>query len=263
MFRCRGPICRRGRRQIVKGPSRAMRGSAHSSQGRARQEPRALIRRASGSQHRGGYRDGSSRAPDRTQLPSDPHRHRRRRPCGPLPGARPEAVAGRRDRRGGVRSRPPARPGRRPRAFAIAAAARRMLQAFGCLGPGRAEAQPILDMVITDSRLHDPVRPVFLTFAGEVGGGRALRAHGRGSGDLTAALVEACRAAGRRASGPSGSITPARRRPASRCGFPTARPCRRPRSWRRTGPAPGCANRPASAGSPGPTGKRHRRHDRP
>ena len=28
--------------------------------------------------------------------------------------------------------------------------------------------QPILDMVVTDSRLDDAVRPVFLTFAGEV-----------------------------------------------------------------------------------------------
>jgi 2-octaprenyl-6-methoxyphenol hydroxylase len=30
------------------------------------------------------------------------------------------------------------------------------------------EAQPILDMVVTDSRLGDAVRPVFLTFAGEI-----------------------------------------------------------------------------------------------
>ena len=31
-----------------------------------------------------------------------------------------------------------------------------------------AEAQPILDMVVTDSRLKDPIRPLFLTFGGEV-----------------------------------------------------------------------------------------------
>ena len=31
-----------------------------------------------------------------------------------------------------------------------------------------AESQPILDMVVTDSRLDDAVRPVFLTFAGEI-----------------------------------------------------------------------------------------------
>ena len=37
---------------------------------------------------------------------------------------------------------------------------------FGRAWPRRA--QPILDMVITDSRLGDAVRPVFLTFAGEI-----------------------------------------------------------------------------------------------
>ncbi len=35
-------------------------------------------------------------------------------------------------------------------------------------GTRRGEAQPILDMVVTDSRLGDAVRPAFLTFAGEV-----------------------------------------------------------------------------------------------
>jgi 2-octaprenyl-6-methoxyphenol hydroxylase len=54
------------------------------------------------------------------------------------------------------------------RASAIAAAARRMFQAVGVWDEVAREAQPILDMVVTDSRLNDAVRPVFLTFAGEL-----------------------------------------------------------------------------------------------
>ena len=57
------------------------------------------------------------------------------------------------------------------------------------------KAQPIVDMVITDSRLHDPVRPTFLTFDGEVGEGEAF-AHMVTAGDLTGVLVAACGAAG-------------------------------------------------------------------
>ena len=81
------------------------------------------------------------------------------------------------------------------RAFAIAAAARRMLEALGIWLRVADKAQPILDMVITDSRLNDPVRPVFLTFGGEVGEGEPF-AHMVKAGDLTGALVEACRHAG-------------------------------------------------------------------
>ena len=33
------------------------------------------------------------------------------------------------------------------------------------LEQGRANAQPILDMIVTDSGLEDVMRPVFLTFA--------------------------------------------------------------------------------------------------
>ena len=43
-------------------------------------------------------------------------------------------------------------------------------QALGVWDQVAERAQPILDMVITDSRLQDPVRPTFLTFAGEVDG---------------------------------------------------------------------------------------------
>jgi 2-octaprenyl-6-methoxyphenol hydroxylase len=54
------------------------------------------------------------------------------------------------------------------RASAVAAAARRMLDRLGAWDEIEPEAQPITEMVITDSRTSDPVRPVFLTFDGEV-----------------------------------------------------------------------------------------------
>jgi 2-octaprenyl-6-methoxyphenol hydroxylase len=54
------------------------------------------------------------------------------------------------------------------RASAIVAAARRLFETIGVWEAVAADAQPILDMVVTDSRLGDAVRPVFLTFAGEV-----------------------------------------------------------------------------------------------
>src|SRR5690349_9026568 len=54
------------------------------------------------------------------------------------------------------------------RASAIAAGARRLLETIDVWSAVAAEAQPILDMVVTDSRLGDAVKPVFLTFAGEV-----------------------------------------------------------------------------------------------
>ena len=54
------------------------------------------------------------------------------------------------------------------RASAIAAAARRLFEAIGVWDAVAAGAQPILDMVVTDSKLGDAVRPVFLSFGGEV-----------------------------------------------------------------------------------------------
>jgi 2-octaprenyl-6-methoxyphenol hydroxylase len=59
-------------------------------------------------------------------------------------------------------------PSADPRASAIAAAARRLLKAIGVWDKVADEAQPILDMAITDSRLDDAVRPTFLSFAGEI-----------------------------------------------------------------------------------------------
>src|ERR1700682_2910648 len=61
-----------------------------------------------------------------------------------------------------------ARPSRDPRATAIVAACRRLFDAIGVWDQVAGKAQPILDMVVTDSRLEDATRPVFLTFAGDV-----------------------------------------------------------------------------------------------
>ncbi len=55
-----------------------------------------------------------------------------------------------------------------PRASAIAAAARRLFEAIEVWDGVAAYAQTILDMVVTDSKLDDAVRPTFLTFGGEV-----------------------------------------------------------------------------------------------
>jgi 2-octaprenyl-6-methoxyphenol hydroxylase len=60
------------------------------------------------------------------------------------------------------------RPSRDPRATAIVAACRRLFDAIGVWDAVADKAQPILDMVVTDSRLEDATRPVFLTFAGNV-----------------------------------------------------------------------------------------------
>src|SRR5271170_1858158 len=57
------------------------------------------------------------------------------------------------------------------RASAIVAAVRRLFATLGVWEAVADHAQPILDMVVTDSRLGDAVRPVFLTFAGDVAPG--------------------------------------------------------------------------------------------
>ncbi|HEY1311956.1 MAG TPA: ubiquinone biosynthesis hydroxylase [Pseudolabrys sp.] len=58
-----------------------------------------------------------------------------------------------------------------PRASAIAAAARRLFEAIEVWDAVAENAQPILDMVVTDSKLDDAMRPTFLTFGGEVEAG--------------------------------------------------------------------------------------------
>ena len=54
------------------------------------------------------------------------------------------------------------------RASAIVAATRRLLEIIDVWGQVASEAQPIVDMHITDSRLDDAVRPVFLRFDGDI-----------------------------------------------------------------------------------------------
>jgi 2-octaprenyl-6-methoxyphenol hydroxylase len=82
-----------------------------------------------------------------------------------------------------------------PRASAIAAAARRLFEAIGVWGAVAANAQPILDMVVTDSKLDDAVRPTFLTFGGEVEEGEPF-AHMIENRYLVDSLVEKARLLG-------------------------------------------------------------------
>jgi len=73
------------------------------------------------------------------------------------------------------------------RASAIVAAARRLLDTIGVWPSVADDAQPILDMVVTDSRLDDAMRPVFLTFGGEIEPGEPF-AHMIENRHLVAAL---------------------------------------------------------------------------
>jgi len=81
------------------------------------------------------------------------------------------------------------------RASAIVAAARRLFETIGVWNRVADEAQPILDMVVTDSRLNDAMRPTFLTFAGEVEPGEPF-AHMVDNRRLVAALAQKARDAG-------------------------------------------------------------------
>ena len=81
------------------------------------------------------------------------------------------------------------------RASAIAAAARRMFETLGVWDAVADNAQPILDMVVTDSKLKDAMRPVFLTFAGEVEPGQPF-AHMIENAPLNAALAAKAREQG-------------------------------------------------------------------
>jgi 2-octaprenyl-6-methoxyphenol hydroxylase len=82
-----------------------------------------------------------------------------------------------------------------PRASAIAAAARRLFEAIGVWGAVAENAQPILDMVVTDSKLDDAVRPAFLTFGGEVEEGEPF-AHMIENRHLVDALAEKAKSLG-------------------------------------------------------------------
>ncbi len=55
----------------------------------------------------------------------------------------------------------------RGRAYAVAAGGRHLFERLGIWARIASAVQPITDMVVSDSRLADPIRPVFLTFAQE------------------------------------------------------------------------------------------------
>jgi 2-octaprenyl-6-methoxyphenol hydroxylase len=80
------------------------------------------------------------------------------------------------------------------RASAIVASVRRLFDTLG-VWQRVDEAQPILDMVVTDSRLGDAVRPTFLTFAGEIEPGEPF-AHMIDNRRLVEALAEKARQSG-------------------------------------------------------------------
>jgi 2-octaprenyl-6-methoxyphenol hydroxylase len=81
------------------------------------------------------------------------------------------------------------------RASAIAAAARRLFETIGVWDRVAGGAQPILDMVVTDSKLQDAVRPTYLRFEGEVAPGEPF-AHMIENHLLHDALVERAKAEG-------------------------------------------------------------------
>ena len=81
------------------------------------------------------------------------------------------------------------------RAYAVAAGGRAMLKTLGIWEGIAHTAQPMLEMIVSDSRTEDAVRPVFLTFDGEVEPGEPF-AHMVENAALVAALKAACGDAG-------------------------------------------------------------------
>jgi 2-octaprenyl-6-methoxyphenol hydroxylase len=77
------------------------------------------------------------------------------------------------------------------RASAIIAAASKMLDVFGVWDEIKPEAEPITRMIVTDSRASDPVRPVFLTFDGDIEEGQPF-AHMVPNVAMVGALRGAC-----------------------------------------------------------------------
>ncbi|KFC68119.1 UbiH/UbiF/VisC/COQ6 family ubiquinone biosynthesis hydroxylase [Bosea sp. LC85] len=80
------------------------------------------------------------------------------------------------------------------RAYAVAAAARNMLEVLGVWEAVAGSSAAMTEMVVTDSRNPDVVRPVFLTFDGEVEPGQSF-AHMVENMALLTALLTACREA--------------------------------------------------------------------
>ncbi len=81
------------------------------------------------------------------------------------------------------------------RAYAVAAGARSMLETLGVWEAVSGHAQAMMEMVISDSRTNDAVRPIFLTFDGEVEPGQPF-AHMVENAALVAELKAACERAG-------------------------------------------------------------------
>ena len=104
-----------------------------------------------------------------------------------------------------VDAAPPGAAERDSRASAIAAAGRRMLDGLGVWSQIADSAQPINDMVITDSRTGDAVRPVFLTFAGEGDHGEPF-AHMVPNRVMVGALRAAAESAGAHIVAPDGVV---------------------------------------------------------
>ncbi|MBV6657657.1 MAG: ubiquinone biosynthesis hydroxylase [Devosiaceae bacterium] len=83
--------------------------------------------------------------------------------------------------------REPSQADKDGRASAIASAARTMFTTLGAWEGMDAQAEPITEMIITDSETRDPVRPVFLTFDGATSEGEPF-AHMVPNGAMTASL---------------------------------------------------------------------------
>lgn len=81
------------------------------------------------------------------------------------------------------------------RAVAIAAGSRRLLERLGVWTAVASAAQPINDMVLTDTRPGAMPPPIYLSFAGDVAPGEPF-AHMIVQEQLSDALLEACRRAG-------------------------------------------------------------------
>lgn len=77
------------------------------------------------------------------------------------------------------------------RAYAVAAGARAMLETLGIWDAVAGSAQAMTEMIVSDSHTNDVVRPVFLTFDGEVEPGQPF-AHMVENAALVAELRAAC-----------------------------------------------------------------------
>lgn len=84
-------------------------------------------------------------------------------------------------------------PPRDPRAFAVSASSRHLLDAIGIWPLVAAEAEPVVDIDITDSSLDAGVRPTLLTYPNETATGEAA-SHILPGGALLAAMADTARA---------------------------------------------------------------------